>query len=456
MNIGRKQILLIGRVKNFLKELENSTVDSSLSSFCYFTPWAETPGYAKLKYWVNGWFYSINFFVMLLKNILGIASHANYIAIGNINPKKNYETLVLSWVFKKNFKEDGSVQDRYFLENSKDLPNSCWILASMDGYVPSNLNDNITVIINKKGFFKYNFFSLFKIIISTIIEHKFSPKKIYHYLYFHSHFAKKVSSIVKKELRKNNYKIFLAPYEAQPFQQNSFLEAKKIDQRILTIGYLHTLLTPNPCDFVHRKGAPDKLLVHGDSQIEMLKTHLDWPKNKLVFTESFRYRVDSNRSLVRKIYTPYTIHNSRIFINEFRNLLKNSPPKYFPVFDMIKIHPPMSWLQEKRHFYLRKKLQEIMELYKDRFSENSVNKNASIFFGVTAAVFEALETGVEAFHICSDPVFDAHTEILWPNLKVKQLSKFTFQYSLTSKGKYIVFGPNEKMLQKTLKKFISY
>ena len=93
MNIGNNQILLISRVKEFLKNLENSKIDASLSSFCYFTPWAETPGYARLKYWINGWTYSLNFFGILLKNILGIASHADYTTIGNMNPNKSYASF---------------------------------------------------------------------------------------------------------------------------------------------------------------------------------------------------------------------------------------------------------------------------------------------------------------------------------------------------------------------------
>ena len=87
----------------------------------------------------------------------------------------------------------------------------------MDDYVPKNLNSNIRVIKNERGIFKYNFFSFAKILISIIIDCRFSPRKIFHYLSFHSYFAKLISSIVEKELKKNNYKAILLPYEAQPF-----------------------------------------------------------------------------------------------------------------------------------------------------------------------------------------------------------------------------------------------
>jgi len=450
MNIGDKQIQLINYAKFFLKRLESSNIKTSLSSFCYLTPWAETPGYARLKLWLNGWKYSLKFCVILLKNIFIISSHSKYVVIGNRSTQSHYDILVLSWSFKKNFQSDGSIQDRYFLENSEELPNSHWLLVSMDGYVPQNLKNNITVIKKRRGIFKYHFFSFIKVLITIILECKFSPRKIFHYIYFHSYLAKQVSSIVKQELNRNDYKVFVMPYEAQPFQQTAFLEAKKFNKKITTIGYLHTLLTPNPCDFVHRSGAPDLLLVHGESQIEILQSKLNWPKNKLILTESFRYRLDENRSLSKKIFTPYTIHNSHIFINEFKKLLINSPANYFPKFD-VKMHPPMSWLQEIKHLRLKKNLNKIMNLYKDRFSNTPSNKNISIFFGVTAAIFEALETGIDVIHICSDPVFDSHSEMLWPNLKVEQLSQFVFRYNLILQGKYIIFGRKDNMLYETIK-----
>ena len=99
----------------------------------------------------------------------------------------------------------------------------------MDDYVPLNLNKNITLIKKKKTFFKYNFFYLTKIFVLLVIEYRFSLKKILHYFSYHSYFAKQMSLIVKKILKRNNYKTILMPYEAQPFHQLSFPK-----QRILT------------------------------------------------------------------------------------------------------------------------------------------------------------------------------------------------------------------------------
>ena len=92
-----------------------------------------------------------------------------------------------------------------------------------------------------------------------------------------------------------------------------------------------------------------------------------------------------------------------------------------------------------------------METYKDRFSNMPSNKNISIFFGVTASIFEALETGVDVIHICSDPVFDSYSEKVWPHLNVQKLSENVARYHLNSSGKYIVFGNKGKILHQTIK-----
>lgn len=450
MDIGRKQIELTNRVKNFLTKLEASNINSHLSSICYFTCWAETPGYARLKLWIKGWPYIFKFFFIIIKNILAISTHANYVEVKKQTTSKKYNTLILSWCFKQNFLPDGSITDRYFLENSKDIADAYWILVSMDNYIPHNLNNNITII-KKKGIFKYNFISFFKILITIICKYRFSPRKIFHYIYYHSHLAEQISPIIKKELNQNDYKMFLMPYEAQPFQLNSILEAKKINENIKTVGYIHTVLTPNPCDYIYRKGSPDFLLTHGESNSEILKSQLGWPAKKLILSKSFRYRENKNRSLSKMIFTPYTIHNNKIFIREFKNLIKNSPSEYFPIID-IKMHPPMNWLQEIKHLKLKKELKKIMITYKNRFSKTPQRENISIFFGVTAAIFEALETGVEVIHICSDPIFDSHSPDIWPNLEVKQLSSNVFHYNLKEIGKYIIFGEEKNTLNEVLKK----
>ena len=82
MKIGDKQIQLINYVKFFLKSFESSDIKPSLSSFCYFLSHDETPGYAKLKFWLNGWLFSLKFCFIILKNIVTKMGEMKYQKMG--------------------------------------------------------------------------------------------------------------------------------------------------------------------------------------------------------------------------------------------------------------------------------------------------------------------------------------------------------------------------------------
>ena len=429
------QIEIINNAKSYLEKTKKAGIDTSLSSFCYFNSWSETPGYAKLKFKSSGWYFAISYFKILFKTILSIAANSNFIQIKNRVDIKHYKTIILSWSYKENFQSDGSFQDRYFNENSKNIENSYWILVSMDGYVPPNLNDNIKIIKKKEGIFKYNFYFLIKLIISIIIKYKFSLKKIYHYLFFPSYFANIINKIVIQDIKNSRAKLIILPYEAQTFQNKIFFEIQKLSKEIKKVGYLHSL-SPLTSELIYRSGAPDLLLVHSEDQIKMLKSNLNWPEKNLILTDSFRFQ-RNDKSLSRKIFVPMVIDDDDIFLKEFKKLLINSSKNSFPILS-IKNHPTS--LKSKRHIRFIKKLEKVINIFKDRFSENSPNQNLSIFFGMTASILESLEKKTNVIHICSDPLFQSYNSKIWSNIIVKKLGKFVFNYNLSTLGKTIRLG----------------
>ena len=232
------------------------------------------------------------------------------------------------------------------------------------------------------------------------------------------------------------------PYEAQPFQNKIFSEIRIKQRKTKSIGYLHSL-TPLTTELIHRDGSPDILLVHGESQINILKSRLDWPQSKLVLIDSLRFKLNKNISLSKKIFLPFSLHDSNVFIKEFEKLMQISSVNSFPHFE-IKIHP--GTLNMEKNLNLKHKLENVIEKYNDRFSSEAPDKSISIFFGVTTAILEALEKDVQVIHICSDPLFQSYSEIIWPNLKVKKITDFAFNYNLISKGKIISIKDNSNLL----------
>ncbi len=447
MEISERQIHLIDLVKKYLIKLSKSDIDLTKSSQCYFPLWAETPGQARLKFWDKGWSYAIKFLYINLKYILAIATHTKYVEIENNNQKNKAKTLIITWAFKSCFQSDGSFNDKYFAENSKNLKDSRWILISADDYVPGVLKDNIKIIKIKRGYFKYNFFSFLKVLIKIFFKYKFSLKKIFHYLSSQSYFANQMSTIVKKELEKNDFHTILMPYECQPFQHSVYSEAKKYDKKILTLGYMHSMPTPLPCEYIFRYGAPDFLYLHGSSQMDIFKSKLNWPENKLKLIKSLRFRVENKKSFSKKIFLPLSIQKENILIDSFKNFLSNSPLKSFQKLEVMN-HPAM--LDSKKHIFLKTEIEKLMEIYKDKFSDESTNENDAIFFGVSGGIFEALEKGNKVIHICSNPLFESYNETIWTNLKIKKINNFVFQYDLISKGQYINFGNKEDSITKVL------
>ena len=76
-------------------------------------------------------------------------------------------------------------------------------------------------------------------------------------------------------LKNSNFSKVYIPYESQPHQHYIIKIIKSFNEKIKIIGYLHSSLTPLPTDFFYKRFyEPDKLLVHGLNQKDILIKHL--------------------------------------------------------------------------------------------------------------------------------------------------------------------------------------
>ena len=446
MDVGKKQIDIIRKAKEYIFRTSKKC-DSELSSYCYLGILDRTPGWSKIKLIEKGWRFLPKYLLVMLKYIFAIGFLNDYLFYGSQSLNSKKKLLIISWSFKQNFSSDGSFNDRYLNENSRNHKDTQWILISMDDFLPKKLDENIIILKKKNNKLKFNILFFLKNFINNLIKNKFSIKKILHFFSSHSVQALNFSNIILKKVNFDHFSKILVPYESQPFQNYFFSKLKKIKKNITTIGYVHSMLPSLPTNYIFRKGSPDILLVHGKNQKVILKKFLGWPAKKIKIIDSLRYRKNSNKILSKKIFLPYGILDFDQYLNKFKKFLKNSKNFSLPYFDILN-HPTQTY--SRKHLLFKKKISIIIEEYKDKFDKNS-KKKLSICFGWTAAVLEILEKKIDVIHICSDPVTESFNKEIWSGLEVKKIDNFILTYKLLSSSKYINFGKRKNLLKNCLK-----
>ena len=154
------QINLLKKVKDYLDLSKKKNIDTALSPLCFMTTWTKTVGYYKILQLLNKQKFLNKFFI--LKDMLSISKFHD-IYIHSPDKLKDYKVLIISYCTKKNFDKEGNFSDSYFSYSSKDK-DFCWLLVSLDDYLPEILKKNI-FIVRKKTKKKYNIFFLIKKII---------------------------------------------------------------------------------------------------------------------------------------------------------------------------------------------------------------------------------------------------------------------------------------------------
>ena len=443
MCIGAKQIDLINLSKKYIEKINSFDIDVAKSAFCWFLNLREAPGYFVLKNLQKNRKVSFGEIYFVLKQFIGVSILHNYKILNKITSEKNCEKLIISWATRSDFNDNGSYNDRYFKQNSRDDKKNIWFLIYLDEQIPQKIDNNIIIFGKENSKKKYNFFYLFKVFLNIIFQHKGSLVKTFHLCSRSSHFAKIVSQVVIEIVKTKNFKNILLAYEAQPFQNTIFKEIKKINNKIKLIGYLHST-QPFPSFYIYRNGAPDLLLSHSASQIFHLKEYLSWPKSKLKLVPSLRYQQKDMTKYNNKLVLPISLSLEKILLKQFRNFLKQHKKKSLHPLS-IRNHPFSK--RSKTHKKFINDLNKILLEYDNRFS-NKAKNNIAIFFGGTSSVLEALENNLTAIHICADLIFESYSEVLWPSIKVNKINENIIQYDLKSPGECINFSLETNIFKK--------
>ena len=285
----------------------------------------------KIKIFWSAGIISVNDY---LKGCLSHLKKKPELIIKKPTTEKIFKGIILTWANKYQFRKDGSFDDKYLKINSKTKKDCLWVVITDQEEFHEQTN---IVLVNLEIYKNLNLSNLFSQLFKVFIENNFSFQKFLHFAPYNSLFAKNLNMEITKILTENKISKILLPYESQPFQQHIIKNAKEFDSKILVEGYLHSILPSFPTEYIFRRYSPDRLLIHGSGQKEILNKFFFWPNKKLKLIKSRRYK-KFPKEKKNFIYLPYNINNPKDLLKNFENFLSNQKDYSFKK-TFIKPHP---------------------------------------------------------------------------------------------------------------------
>lgn len=414
---GVEQLQLIRRSSQFLRQRPASTV--AIDPQCYLNSWAPGPGHARLRRLAYGWRAEPARLLAQLRDRAALLRLRDFAVCGENANDARFDRLVVSWALPGDFDADGGYRDRYFGVTAADTPRTLWFLVLLSGTAPARLPSNVLVFHR-----------------STQAARSITRRP-------HGGFsgtvaqASDIASAVADCARRHGCRQILMPYEAQPFQHAVNLAVKAHDERIRTVGYLHSALPALPTDYLYRAGAPEQLLVHGEGQADILREHLGWPSGQLQIITSLRYARDASVPFAGRILLPYSFADADFIEQRVDAMLSAAAPGTMPRWQ-VRNHPVMT--NSSRHLQLAERLTRVIARHAERASDAADVAQQTLMIGATAAVIEALERGLDVVHLCTNPLFERHCPLLWNRLQSDELAPNVYRYRLRERGAYIRFG----------------
>ena len=109
----------INRSKKIISFYNNKKFDPKRSSNFYFDSTSDSNDYTSLKYFFKKVLF-FKYLKLIIKDTLYSVFYGNPIIYNGDLTKKKYDKIIVSWANKKNFKLDGSHQDKFFNSKHKD------------------------------------------------------------------------------------------------------------------------------------------------------------------------------------------------------------------------------------------------------------------------------------------------------------------------------------------------
>lgn len=440
LEIEKKQLYLINKVKNYFIYLKKKNIDLSKSTFCYINTYSLTPGFGKILIWINEKFSIIKLIFYIIKSIIFISTLSNY-KIYTQKTKLNAKYIIFTWANNSNF-QNKIFCDQFSNLKSQKISDTVFFVIYSDYILPKKIPNN--VICFYKPNLNYSFIYLFKVFFSKIKILFDSPSSFFHYFSYQTIFAEIISKHFFENVNLDKVQKIVMPYEGQPFQNYIFKNIKKIKNNIRTIGFVHSMMPALPLNFIKREGAPEKIYVSGISQRDILYKYLGWKKKNIFICPSIRIKKKIYKKQMQSFYFSMNIYRlNKIYscINKYFNFSKKHS---LPILK-IKKHPQMINVSEQ--ILLSNKVNFLYLKYKDKFSKKN-NRQVSFFLGPTSSFLQFVENNIESIHFTIMPVLDVYSEQLWKFIKPVKIDDYIYKYNLLKKRKIIILSNRDYNLNK--------
>lgn len=352
--------------------------------------------------------------------------------------KKYYKNLVITWGNESNL-HHGSFVDKYLDIDTKIFKDTFWIVLSGNQFKKTKIDDNIAIIYPQNIITNF-FYFIFH--LSTGFIFKSNGKLI-----DQDHvIAECINKFILHNKDFSKIENLLMPYEGQAFQKKILYEQKNHNKSLNTFGFDHTAPHSIATQLYYTKGSPDTLFVTGINTKNTYVNFYGWPKNKIETTFPSRYKKFHQKNFIDILFLPYDFTLDKIITKSLNSFLNNASDNSLNKF-LVKIHPIK--LNDPKHVLLKNELDNLIQQYKKKFTNNAKNK-LTIVVGFTSAAIVALEYGLSVLHICPNPNFEKYSDYFWKDIDIKRIDNYCFLYKLKKNGRYLNFKSTDK-IKKILK-----
>lgn len=437
---------ILKKIRNFISIFETDNFNPYNSSIFYLNTNSRSGLYflnSLLN--ISNFFFIKKYFLFFKESIYGLR-YATY----DIYKRKNffYDKIIITWASKKNFKSNGSLNDRYLNLNSNKLKKTLWFIIYEDYQLPNKIDKNLVLLAPQKkiklNVFKFIIFFLKN--LKYLFRHtNFFLASIINYNFFAFIFFEKIKGFLNSKIKS----VFIL-YEGQPFQNLMIKKIKKNYKNIKTIGYVHSPPKALPSNYLYNNNhSPDEIILNGKDQEYCFTKQLGWKKDKIKILPSFRFLKKRNFLINKTIFLPLFVIDTDKIIN---NLIYLHNTKFVDLTKYeIKSHP-INLKDNKNKILIKKMMSKISQLKKPQVE---IENNLLIFIGSTGAIIEYLELGYDVIQITENPVFELYTSKLWPSIFTKKIKKNIYLYKIRNKNKLIILGTNEHNNVKKISKLLN-